>query len=270
MIKNSFYFSHDYNARNNDKIKVLIRKLGFEGYGIFWALVEDLYMNANAMRVDCEGIAFDMRTQCDRIEWIIYESGLFVVNDGYFSSNSVRERLNERNEKSTKASQSAQKRWGNANAMRTHIENDANAMRVEVNRNAKKEIKGEEKKDIKDIDNGETPKSNFPKSEKLKPFSEIMNADNTKILFDDLEWQSKILAYGCTARELSKYLTEFQSDRYANGDQNREVKDLKKYFLNWVKIKISKSKENADKRKDRFNVPIPDYNAETTQRDTNK
>lgn len=265
MRKDSFYFSHDYTARNDDKIKVLIRKLGFEGYGIFWALVEDLYINANAMRVDCEGIAFDMRTQCDRIEWIIYESGLFVVNDGYFSSNSVCERLNERNDKSAKASQSAQKRWGNANAMRTHTESDATAMQPQANRNAKKEIKGDEIKEIKEIDKGETQKSNFPKSEKLKPFSEIMNADNTKILFSDLEWQNRMMAYGCTSRELSKYLTEFQSDRYANGDQNREVKDIKKYFLNWLKLKIEKqtekAKKDADKRKDRFNVPIPDYNA---------
>lgn len=144
------------------------------------------------------------------------------------------------------------------NSLRTDCELTANSSRQDKN------SKNEKEKSIL------SEKSNFPKSEKSKPFSEIMNADNTKILFDDLEWQSKILAYGCTARELSKYLTEFQSDRYANGDQNREVNDLKKYFLNWVKIKISKSKENANKRKDRFNVPIPDYNAETTQRDTNK
>ena len=84
----------------------------------------------------------------------------------------------------------------------------------------------------------------FQKAKKLKPFSEIMNADNTKILFDDLEWQSKILAYGCTARELSKYLAEFQSDRYANGDQNREVKDLKKIFP-----KLGKNQNLKIKRK---------------------
>ena len=43
MPKDTFYFSHDYNARNDEKIKMLIRKHGMIGYGVFWAIVEDLY-----------------------------------------------------------------------------------------------------------------------------------------------------------------------------------------------------------------------------------
>ena len=43
MAKETFYFSHDYNARNDIKIKKLILKHGFCGYGIFWAIIEDLY-----------------------------------------------------------------------------------------------------------------------------------------------------------------------------------------------------------------------------------
>ena len=147
---------------------------------------------------------------------------------------------------------------------RTESELKTNSLRTdcELTTNSSRQDKKSKELEEKSI---LSEKSNFPKSEKLKPFSEIINADNTKILFSDLEWQNKMMAYGCTARELSKYLTEFQSDRYANGDQNREVNDLKKYFLNWLKIKIEKqtekAKKDADKRKDRFNVPIPDYNA---------
>ena len=40
-MKNTFYFSHDYNARNDIKIKKLIAKHGYLGYGIFWAIIED-------------------------------------------------------------------------------------------------------------------------------------------------------------------------------------------------------------------------------------
>jgi hypothetical protein len=34
------YFSHDNNARNHPKMRALIVKYGYEGYGRFWALNE--------------------------------------------------------------------------------------------------------------------------------------------------------------------------------------------------------------------------------------
>ena len=58
MSKDTFYFSHDYNSRNDEKIKSLLRKHGMQGYGLFWALIEDLYNNANALRTDSEGIEY--------------------------------------------------------------------------------------------------------------------------------------------------------------------------------------------------------------------
>jgi len=45
MPKDTYYFSHDYNCRNDEKIKRLLRKHGMCGYGIFWSIVEDLYNN---------------------------------------------------------------------------------------------------------------------------------------------------------------------------------------------------------------------------------
>ena len=121
-MKESFYFSHDYNARVDDKIKRLLRLYGMTGYGAFWAIIEDLYNNANAMRTDYECIAFDLRCDVEMIKWIINESELFNIDGEYFGSLSVERRLNIRNDKSVKARESAQKRWSqcerNANAMR--------------------------------------------------------------------------------------------------------------------------------------------------------
>ena len=71
------YFSHDYNTRSDEKVKLLIRRHGMAGYGIFWALVEDLYRNANALQLDCEGIASDYKTTEDVIRSIIFDFGLF-------------------------------------------------------------------------------------------------------------------------------------------------------------------------------------------------
>ena len=80
MSKDTFYFSHDYNARSDDKIKNLIRKHGVAGYGIFWCIIEDLYNNANALRLDYEGIAYDLRADCETIKSIINNFDLFLEN----------------------------------------------------------------------------------------------------------------------------------------------------------------------------------------------
>lgn len=47
MAKDAYYFSHDSNARNDDKILKLRSKFGYEGYGMFWAIIEVLRESSN-------------------------------------------------------------------------------------------------------------------------------------------------------------------------------------------------------------------------------
>jgi len=135
----TYYFSHDYNARNDEKIKRLIRKHGLAGYGCFWAIIEELYMNANALQMDYEGIAFDLRADKTMVESIVNDFELFVFDGDKFGSLSVQNRLEQRAKKSNTARESAYKRWNkDANALQTHSEG-----------NAIKESKGKEKKESK-------------------------------------------------------------------------------------------------------------------------
>jgi len=143
MSKDTYYFSHDYNARADDKIKGLIRKHGMVGYGVFWSIVEDLYNNANALQLDYEGIAYDLRVDAEMVKSIINDFDLFCFENGSFGSYSIEKRLDERNSKSEKARQSAFKRWNKIKA-------DANAMPTHSEGNAIKERKGKEIKDIKE------------------------------------------------------------------------------------------------------------------------
>lgn len=142
MPKDTFYFSHDYNARNDEKIKRLIRKHGMQGYGVFWSIVEDLYNNANALRTDYEGIAYDLRSDSDLVASVVNDFDLFIFDGDFFGSNSVQERLDQRNDKSAKARKSASYRWDNANAMQTQYDSNAKKERKG------KEIKGKEIKEI--------------------------------------------------------------------------------------------------------------------------
>jgi hypothetical protein len=132
-MRDTYYFSHDYNARTDSKIKRLIARHGLMGYGIYWAIVEDLYQNANALPTDYEGIAFDIRSDAETVKSIVNDFDLFKVDADLFGSLSVQRRLDEREQKSTKARDSARKRW----------DKDANALPTQSDRNA---IKGKERK----------------------------------------------------------------------------------------------------------------------------
>lgn len=138
-MKDTFYFPHDYNCRTDVKIKKLIRVHGPLGYGIFWMLIEDLYNNANALPLDYEGIAYELRCNVDIIESVINDFELFEIDVDTFGSLSVEKRIDDRHKKSEKARESASKRWGKK-------EDDANALQTQYDSNARK--KGKERKEI--------------------------------------------------------------------------------------------------------------------------
>jgi hypothetical protein len=147
-MKDSYYFSHDYNTREDEKIKELIYKFGMEGYGVFWAIVESLYQNDGYMQTHYERIAFDMRTDIKIIESIINDFGLFKFAEDKFYSESISHRLKERRGKSIQARKSAEARWHKGK------QKDANAMRTQCDSNAIKERKGKEIKEKERINIG--------------------------------------------------------------------------------------------------------------------
>jgi hypothetical protein len=140
-MKTSYYFSHDYNARQDIKIRRMIIKHGMTAYGIWWAIIEDLYNNANALETDYECIAIDLRVDVELVKAVINDFDLFVIKDGYFGSMSVQNRIDERNLRSKKAADSANVRWSR----------DANALQPQSESNAIKERKGKEKKEKESI-----------------------------------------------------------------------------------------------------------------------
>jgi len=206
MPKDTFYFSHDYNARNDEKIKMLIRKHGMIGYGVFWAIVEDLYNNANALRTDYDGIAYDLRLHSDIIKSVVNDFDLFEINGDYFGSSSVQERLDQRNEKSLSARKSASYRWNKK-------EENANALRTLSEGNAIKERKGKEIKG-KEINNTLPP---------LQEFLEYCkkNLEQNKFIYTEYEYSLK-----------SKYDT-WVANGWKDG-HNKQIKDWKGKIRNTI------------------------------------
>ncbi len=143
------------------------------GYGCYWAIIEDLYNNANALRLDYDGIAFDLRITIEQAKSIINDFDLFVIDGEQFGSMSVERRLNERNEKSIKASQSASLRW-------QKNKEDANALPTQSDSNAIKEKKG---KEIKEKENNILERK-LKFADTLKPFVEVYGKEMIRKFFN--------------------------------------------------------------------------------------
>lgn len=139
------YFSHDYSARSDEKIIALLFKLNWEGYGIFWGLVEKIYEHGGELKPDYEHIAFDMRTQCERIKSVVNDFGLFYFSkDGGIRSRSIDKRLEERAGKSKNGKFAAKMRWNKENpVLQESCERNANAYQMQCDSNA---IKVKERK----------------------------------------------------------------------------------------------------------------------------
>ena len=105
MIKDTFYFAHDYEPTSDPKIQALIGEHGGLGYGIYWRLVEMLHScNTHKLcfkKYIISSIAKQMLTTVEQVNEIInscidYE--LFIKEQDFFYSQRVFFNIEKRNE----------------------------------------------------------------------------------------------------------------------------------------------------------------------------
>lgn len=84
QIKSTNYFSHDSNARNDEKLVRLRMKQGAAGYGVYFMILERLREEADYMSAkDYNMIAFDLRVDAAIVKSVVEDFGLFTfTNDG--------------------------------------------------------------------------------------------------------------------------------------------------------------------------------------------
>ena len=124
------YFPHDSNSRNDIKLIRVRSVYGYEGYGVYFALIELLFAEGNRLSLDdIDSLAFGLQCKSDLLKVIIMNFDLFEIEDNCFYSKRLDKTLNEINKKSIKAKESASKRWGNANVKRP----DSNRNTIKVN-----------------------------------------------------------------------------------------------------------------------------------------
>ena len=82
QIKSTNYFSHDSNARNDEKLVRLRMKQGAAGYGVYFMILERLREEADYMSVkDYNMIAFDLRVDAAIVKSVVEDFGLFTFTD---------------------------------------------------------------------------------------------------------------------------------------------------------------------------------------------
>ena len=142
------YFSHDSNARNSDKLMKVRMKLGAEGYGIFFMLIERLREEEGyKSTIDYDTLAFDLRVDAEKVKQVVENYDLFkFTEDGkYFYSDSFNERMEmmdvRAQQRKSKAKKAAEARWNkqsedtsNAQALPKQCSSNAQALLNHANK----------------------------------------------------------------------------------------------------------------------------------------
>lgn len=104
------FFSHDIGTRQNGSIIKLLMELGWEGYGLWWAIVE--YMHRNEFPVTDESVvAYELRSNNAIIHKIMNNYDLFKIENGLYISDRILRNLDYRETKSEQSQEAANIRW---------------------------------------------------------------------------------------------------------------------------------------------------------------
>ena len=146
-MKESFYFSHDYNARNDQKILILRWDFWLEWYAMYFMMIEsmaeesDWYINRQAIG----GLSVSYGVARDRllqfIEKCIEIGAFYEDNHGIFSKRMV-EHKEYRKTLSEQGKAGAEKRWKNSppNSPPNAKERKGKEIKVKDKEDSKKDI----------------------------------------------------------------------------------------------------------------------------------
>jgi len=240
MKKDTYYFSHDYNAHSDVNILFLRQQLGMEGYGIYWYLIESLADSGGILPLKIIPVlSMQMHTTEVKVEAVIKQFKLFEINDESFYSERLLKHFNLRNELSEKGKEGALKRWENRGAIGDAI-GEGNA----------KEKKGKEKKG---------------KESKLIN-TEILVFKGKKFLNTDFDLlpeqyfistiqQMKILKQKDVNKNQIELLWEsFKLEKLTGENYYNNQNEVYKYFVNWIKTQKfeTNGKSIADQKLDAY------------------
>lgn len=267
-MKKTYYFQHDYNARNDPKLQALIIEMGVAGIGIYWCLVEMLYEQDGEMPMNSiKSIAYNLHVKQKTVERVIKDFGLFDYDDDksenvekspkMFRNKSVLKRLNRIIDISEKRKRAIETRWKSKRNSESNVykcntnecENDTNEVQTEYKSNTpiikEKEIKGNKiKEDIEVV----------VENAREKEIEQLQNYINE--IKTDRSWQESVcMKYRINLTKLTQMFLSFAADCQIQGTVKHDNLDAVRYhFANWLRIQIeqeNKKKNDANKNSKR-------------------
>jgi len=247
MAKDQYYFSHDYNARNDKKISALVREFKSAGYGIYWCAAEMLHEEGGVLELDdltLFAISKDLNEDFELVKVVIEKCVstfklFYVLEDNILTANRVKRNLDKRKEIS-KARSDAGKAGANAKQMQAN----AKQMQAIAEQNQAKERKGKEiKENINTGVQGKVEKVNvklhgvgefeidvFDKCERWQ-YDELKSfISGSQQNFESIAMTNRVIRVGDNFKTvLQAFVAMIQST-----NEYQESNHLRKYFANWV------------------------------------
>ena len=254
MASNQSYFSHDSNARNSDKLIKVRMDLGAEGYGIYFMILERLREEDNyKSKKDYKMIAFDLRVEVEKVEQVINNYDLFVIEDDVFYSNSFLERMTIKDSKRLKAQKAVNERWEKEKEKKeqekyernTDVLQTYNERNTDLYKEKKRKVKKSKEKESKEKQSKENTADscNAPSAERrvrtfafeslvVEKYGEDECLTDT---FRDFAIMRKAIKKPLTERATKVLLGKL--DKLANGDKELVIKILEQSILNnWQSV----------------------------------
>lgn len=216
MKKDSYYFPHYINARNDRKVKRVIKELGLEGYAIFFMLLELLreQLDFRYPIKDIDLIADEFGTSEQKVRVVICNYDLFQIDsDDNFLSIKQIYYLQPYIEKTDRARVAARKRWDSVKLLNANADANALQMQCDSNTNA---MQGKENKERK---------------ENEKKESKVFSSPTKDLIFEYLNIEKNI-DYQIAEIEADKFFNFYESNGWRVG--KNKMKNWKAAANNWI------------------------------------
>lgn len=243
-------FTHDSNARNDERILAVRIRHGAAGYGVYFMLLERLRDSSGFMCIkDYNVAAYDLRVQASVVKSVVEDFGLFAfTEDGrHFYSVSFSERMKRSEEISRKRSNAARKR---------HEKTDEDTEEQSVQE--------------------EQPKKEEPVVPTPMPGTEVhpyVEPEQTKVHLACMvnrtaTQEAACMKFHLTPEQLKNKVEEFLQDCTARGVDHRNRRDALSHFNDWLRVttnaKIEEEK-NTRRRQPSTQQRLEEFKFEKTE-----
>ncbi len=250
-MKDSFYFKHDYNARNDPKLISVRRKFKGEGLAVWWVLIEILHESENH-RLEQKGYMIDAIAEQSGvdpevvksiIDFLVNEVELLRADENGVYSERVNKNFNDRSELSDRraiAGAKGGKAKNNFNDFANQNKAIAKQNKPSDLQKQAEEIKGEEIKGnyIKENERRDIGNNSPSFLETFLIDNEILDPETKEFITSQMWFETKAMQLGCEISEISEKAKDFLIDvRDRDLLEGKTLIDLRSHFVSWFKKK---------------------------------